>query len=410
MKKHFLFIFISLIILNFSCIKEKTLHDLKYQQIYTYIQQTGLVFDTTRSGFFIHTNFKGINNFNKGDVVHLVYTAIYLDPNYNGNHVTFAENDTFMFRIGNREILDAWNEIADNFGEGGSGIAILPFDKAYNKEHTPTIPPYSNIVYFFRFYSNNYRVDQLSKFYEYAQQYDTMSVIYNDTLIYAKYYDIGQELIANDGIKLDFNLYTIEDSLLQESYNFFINPSTNDAMPPGFIEAILNMTYGEMGKIIIPPGLSYDSDDNIYNIPAYSALYAEVRTIPDSMELNQTSKIYKYLYLNGATPDSILPNGVYYFRNKLGELPKAYYGATISYSDSLYILDNDIPFESCQGCSKKLNSSNFLPGQLSGIQLMKTGGEATFIIPYQQGYGSVWHGNVPPYSTLIYKIKLTNVD
>ncbi|MFP4367236.1 MAG: FKBP-type peptidyl-prolyl cis-trans isomerase [Bacteroidales bacterium] len=48
-------------------------------------------------------------------------------------------------------------------------------------------------------------------------------------------------------------------------------------------------------------------------------------------------------------------------------------------------------------------------GVYEGLRLMKEGAEATLIIPSQLGYGSESSGIVPPYSTLIYDIKLVKV-
>lgn len=53
--------------------------------------------------------------------------------------------------------------------------------------------------------------------------------------------------------------------------------------------------------------------------------------------------------------------------------------------------------------------SETIPGWKEGIIKMNTGSNYIFYIPYQLGYGEKGSGNVPPYSTLIFDIKLDKV-
>ncbi len=48
-------------------------------------------------------------------------------------------------------------------------------------------------------------------------------------------------------------------------------------------------------------------------------------------------------------------------------------------------------------------------GFFEGIRKMKEDGEATFIIPSDLAYGGSRYGSIPPYSTLIYHVKLLDV-
>jgi len=48
-------------------------------------------------------------------------------------------------------------------------------------------------------------------------------------------------------------------------------------------------------------------------------------------------------------------------------------------------------------------------GLEEGLKLMKNGASATFIIPWYLGYGMKGYGTlIPPYTSLIYKIKVLN--
>lgn len=50
-----------------------------------------------------------------------------------------------------------------------------------------------------------------------------------------------------------------------------------------------------------------------------------------------------------------------------------------------------------------------IPGWTEGLQLMKEGGEYTFFIPANLGYGAQGMGPIPPNSTLIFKVQLLKV-
>ncbi|MEA3451451.1 MAG: hypothetical protein U9Q83_06055, partial [Bacteroidota bacterium] len=109
-----------IIIIFFSCFKQKANDELKTQQILSYISDLQLDFDTLNSGILLHRTYNGIGGyFSEGDLIEVCFTGIYLDPNNGDNNGYFAQDDTFKFVIGNREILNGWNEIPKYFGKGG---------------------------------------------------------------------------------------------------------------------------------------------------------------------------------------------------------------------------------------------------------------------------------------------------
>jgi len=58
------------------------------------------------------------------------------------------------------------------------------------------------------------------------------------------------------------------------------------------------------------------------------------------------------------------------------------------------------------GDSTLLYMSTAVPGWREALKLIQDGGHIKFIIPYSLGYGSTDTGLVPPYSTLIFDVKL----
>lgn len=407
MKKSYFFIFIFSLTLFFSsCFKKQANEELKTQQILSYINELQLNFDTLSSGILLHTTYRGKGkNYTQGQSVKLIFSGLYLDPNNGDNNGYFSKNDTFSFYIGNREILKGWNDLITHFAPGGVGIAIFPYNKAYGNNHTPNIPANCSLVYFFRIISNNYRTNQTSLFWQYAQQYDSIMNIYGDSLIYVKYFDGLGPAVTSSGIPVDMQLYTISDSLVFESDSFWVD-FNNPNLTPGLLEGMLFMSEGEMGKIIVPPSLAYTSN-NIFDIKPYTALYYNVRVIASNHDFEQKSKINKYLYVNNLSPDSIFSTGIYYFKDVQGTGKEPVYNTSIILSDSLYLINHKYPVLSCQNCAKILNSNNFTIGEINAIEALKVGGSGTFILPYFQAYGAAGFGAIPPYATLVYKVKLS---
>ena len=56
-----------------------------------------------------------------------------------------------------------------------------------------------------------------------------------------------------------------------------------------------------------------------------------------------------------------------------------------------------------------IGQGQVIKGWDEGISYMHEGGEATLIIPSSLGYGSSGAGSIPPYSTLIFEVKLINI-
>ncbi|MBN2891504.1 MAG: FKBP-type peptidyl-prolyl cis-trans isomerase [Bacteroidales bacterium] len=397
---------VSILIVFNGCFKQRALNELETQQIMSYIYNLGLDFDTLSSGVLFHKTYLGEGNkFTKNQRVTVIYDGYNLDEER-----YFTQNDTFSFIVGNKQILPGWNDVAEQLANGGAGIVIFPYNKAFDVYQTPDIPAYSTLIYSFHLLTENYRIQQNTSFWQYVEAYDSILTFYDDSLCYVKYFDGLGNLISSNNLSIDYSLYTINDSLITNADSFYVDFS-NPNIATGLLEALSEMYEGEMGKIMIPPSLSYIGD-NIYNLKPYTALYAVARIISPEKDVNQTSKINKYLFLNKITPDSILPSNIYYFVDK--EAPDTAIspvdGDIIIYSDSLFLINHNYAISGCNECTATLNSLNFFSGKLLAIKAMKKGEEATFIIPYQKAYGSIGQGIIPPYATLVYKIKLTDIQ
>ncbi len=402
-------VLIVLLLSLFSCLKQKSIRELEDQKILNFIFQTALDFDTTRSEAIYHISYKGVgNNFIDDQRVTIIYSGFY--QNNSNSSVYFIENDTAIITIGDRNIMKGWSEVLSLISEGGSGIIIFPYYIAYQDAQTPNIEENTSIYFYFRVLNENYWITQNTFFWNYIDKYANWNLtIFEDSLCYIKYFDGLGDVVNQNQTRVDYLLANIYDTIKDISDDFLIDIN-DENITQGLKEAVFLMREGEMGKIIVPPSLGY-TDNNIFDIEPYSALVYEVRAKSDDPNIEENSKINKYIFVNNLDPDTIFTNGIYKFQNHDpddGNIA-TYLNANIFYSDSVYLINNESNVFSCQNCTKSLNASNFNNGVLFCLLNMKKGEHATFIIPYSEAYGINGSGEIPPYATLVYKVKIMDV-
>jgi FKBP-type peptidyl-prolyl cis-trans isomerase len=106
--------------------------------------------------------------------------------------------------------------------------------------------------------------------------------------------------------------------------------------------------------------------------------------------------------------------GVYYIMNKEGEGPLPAKGDTCYLIYTGYFLDGTI-FDSSgfyyQDSIWKFNylDISLIPGFNDGIALLNKGAEADIIIPSSLAYGSTGYQDIPPYTPLVFSLKMRNL-
>jgi len=122
--------------------------------------------------------------------------------------------------------------------------------------------------------------------------------------------------------------------------------------------------------------------------------------------------LQEYLTQNNITTEATA-SGLYYIETIAGAGNKPTVGQTVEVHytgtfidgekfDSSY--DRGVPFKFILGAGQVIK------GWDEGISYMKVGTEATLIIPSNLGYGSNPPSGIPPYSTLIFKVKLLGIE
>lgn len=104
-----------------------------------------------------------------------------------------------------------------------------------------------------------------------------------------------------------------------------------------------------------------------------------------------------------------LPGGVYYKEVKAGTgaTPKATQVCEVSYEGRLI---NGKVFDSSQDKTVKFPANQVIKGWTIALTNMKVGSEWEVYIPWNLAYGDQEQGPIPPYSALVFKIKLVSVS
>lgn len=104
-----------------------------------------------------------------------------------------------------------------------------------------------------------------------------------------------------------------------------------------------------------------------------------------------------------------LPGGVYYKEIKAGNgaTPKATQVCEVSYEGRL--IDGKV-FDSSQNKTVKFPANQVIKGWTIALTNMKVGSEWEVYIPWNLAYGDQEQGPIPPYSALVFKIKLVSVS
>lgn len=196
--------------------------------------------------------------------------------------------------------------------------------------------------------------------------------------------------------------------------------------PYGVLEGLMKMKEGGKSRLVFPSTLGYGRNP-ISTIPAYSSLIYDielVKVIPDPVAY-ENEMIQKYLTDNqlSQVPDL---EGVYFFETVAGtgENPLNVNSVDVIYTT--YLTDGRT-IATTGTTAKRFLLDDYLQsyahpsytvrGLRDAIKMMKKGGKATVIVPYNLAFGTTsvdatglgYKYPVPAYSTLIFDIELVNI-
>jgi FKBP-type peptidyl-prolyl cis-trans isomerase len=88
---------------------------------------------------------------------------------------------------------------------------------------------------------------------------------------------------------------------------------------------------------------------------------------------------------------------------KIGDVLSVYYTASVL-NGNIFETNQDATFHAQEPVKIELGRGKVIKGWEEGLFYLKKNGKGTFYIPSHLGYGSRPHGNVPPYSIIVYDV------
>lgn len=228
-------------------------------------------------------------------------------------------------------------------------------------------------------------------------------------------------IIQYKGYDLDNKLFDCTDKALAEQSKitpYFAIGGPLKVYMSGFLDGVTEglkmMKEGGKAKMIMPSILAY----NDYVPRVFEVELIKVISNPMAYEREQIAN-----FLDTATNLEVkdsTSSGIYYYEKlagtgtvnpSSGKLVKVKYTGYLPDGRVFDKSEADTVFKFRVGGT---GSSKVIDGLDNGIRLMKTGGKATMVIPYYQGYGfnalySYGQVVIPYFSTLVFDIELVDI-
>ena len=213
-----------------------------------------------------------------------------------------------------------------------------------------------------------------------------------------------------DGVLLETSNKTEADTLKIYPAALFDGPlklSIKSLKSKGLVEGLMMMKEGAKASMIMPSNLNYyDNVPRIFEVEL-------VKVIHDIVAFEKQSIASFLDTIKNTVIDSA--SGMYYIERSPGINQEPLLGDTVEVSYTLRFTDGRIIDENPKYIFK-IGSENIIEGFTNGVKRMKTGTEATMIIPSSYGYGSnlMFYRNtgvilMEPYSTLWFEVKLIQI-
>jgi len=249
-----------------------------------------------------------------------------------------------------------------------------------------------------------------------------------DTGLYYKIYSVSEgEVKAQTGdfISLDMKYTTEGDSVLFDSKTGMGGQPIRFQLPPSdfggdLYEGIRMLSPGDSAEFLINADSLFTITFKMPNRPefidsnAYLKFFVTLHSAEslETMQVKETELLEQYIQANGLTVEP-LESGLYYIEIVPGTGKAIETGDIVTFHFNLMLSDGTQVFSSYDKgepmqltCGKPFDT----PGFDQGVSLMKKGGKAKFIVPSSIAFGQAGRGAIiPPYSTLIYDVEVTDV-
>jgi FKBP-type peptidyl-prolyl cis-trans isomerase len=222
----------------------------------------------------------------------------------------------------------------------------------------------------------------------------------------------GDTVRTTDWVTLHYSLWLKDGSELHSTH-MAGEPQKRPvtAMPlPGLSEGIQQMRAGGRSRFIVPAALAYGEQGIAGLVPPNSEVVCEVELF--EIERGPEPLPTPEFKLPGESEVTTTDTGLKFEMLKVGD------GATPGPTDAVtahyvgWLTDGtvfDNSFE--RGEPAVFPLDRVIAGWTEGLQLMRAGGEAIFVIAPELGYGATGAGQlIPPDATLVFLVQLISVE
>ena len=328
-----------------------------------------------------------------GDKVKVHYTGWLTDGNVFDSSKTRGQ--PLEFRLG--EVIPGWNEGLQLMSPGDTYKLTIPPELAYGNETAGEIPPNSTLVF---------EVELLA--IKRAPPYVPLDPEQSRTTATGLKYQVlvpgeGRSPAAEDAVELSFAFWSQGGVLLDATAisEFHITGPLANMTLPFLKEAPTLMNVGAKFRFEVSPALGFDcvqnspvpaGENTIWELELERILEVPKFELPKPEELTTTASGLQYKLLSEGT----------------GKSPKMYEWVTCHYSG--WLLDGTC-FDSSvmKGKAAQFMLGQVIQGWNEGLQLLKEGGSALFVIPAELGYGKRGKDSIPPDAKLVFRVELIKV-
>ena len=215
--------------------------------------------------------------------------------------------------------------------------------------------------------------------------------------------DTASELFSDWSADQSKNMLSLGDSKMRnQPIKFILN---SGSFIKGTDEGIVGMKTGGRRTMIIPSKLAY-GEAGIGFIPPNT----DLKVVVELLEVKD--RVIAEKWKVDSTLFKTTASGVKYAIISQGEGPDVEAGKIVTVHYSGYLLDGtmfDSSVERDEPIMFVVGQGQVVPGWDEGLQLLKKGDKARFIIPPQLGYGEMLLEKIPVNSTLIFDTEVIDI-
>jgi len=339
-----------------------------------------------------------------GDVVEIHYEGKFQDGKVFDS--SYDRKKPLSFTLGTGRVIKGWDEALLYFHVGDSAIVTIPPSLGYGEHDYSSIPGNSTLIF-------NMKMISLKKP---VKPWNTTGLDTIKTESGVGYMVVekgkGKSVQEGDRAKVTYSGYFVDgrkfDSSFDhpgaESFDFIIG---RHQVIEGWEKGVVGMKIGEKRHLVIPYALAYGEKGRNPVIPPKSDLVFDVELV--DFEIVVPPKAFDVSGKDTITTVS----GLQYIKVKETNGRQVVVGDTVTIYYSGYFVDGklfDSSVERGDSIMLLVGKKMVIPGWDEGLQLLKEGEKARFIIPYKLAYGDQGRMPViPPKSDLIFDVYLKKI-